>query len=46
MVYKKEFSLELISEYLQIIDSDKELNAFIHFNEGNPYLAKLSDEEI
>ena len=31
---KKEFStLELINEYLQLIDSDKELNAFIHFNE-------------
>ena len=43
---KKEFSsLELINEYLQLIDSDKELNAFIHFNEGKSLsMAKLSDE--
>ena len=43
---KKEFStLELINEYLQLIDSDKELNAFIHFNEEKSLsLAKLSDE--
>ena len=43
---KKEFStLELINEYLQLIDSDKELNAFIHFNEEKSLSqAKLSDE--
>ena len=43
---KKEFStLELINEYLQLIDSDRELNAFIHFNEEKSLsLAKLSDE--
>ena len=43
---KKEFSsLEVINEYLQLIDSDKELNAYIHFNEKKSLnLAKLSDE--
>mgnify|MGYP001253600596 FL=1 len=43
---KKEFSsLEVVNEYLQLIDSDKELNAYIHFNEKKSLnLAKLSDE--
>ena len=43
---KKDFSsLELVQEYLQLIENEKELNAYLHFNaEKSLSFAKLSDE--
>jgi aspartyl-tRNA(Asn)/glutamyl-tRNA(Gln) amidotransferase subunit A len=43
---KKEFSsVEVVTEYLNLIENDSKLNAFIHFNsEKSLSLAKLSDD--